>query len=362
MDRGQEAWTLSSRRHDLARPDSTSRRPTLRSWAGTSAVSPPRGSLREGTCASMFAGQRSRQSVGALDENAGPQLAALLRELLRAGERPRRRDARVALIRDDDHITRRCELEQSPARDAEISDDPHEVSLLVEAGELKPRSVELDQPTTVLVEPAAAPSENGQSVGQFLVAHHNRGVCLHLSRERVAHLSGRTATTPAKTYLEAHECTVAGSQTRAPLAPSLPSLRPTSARCHRLLERVRVRGRSEPDPCEQRVGGERAENEELSVRREGHGATFASASGPSAHEPPWPKRVSRCPSRPATERSGRSGQRPAARRARASGTCLCHMKCGPQVPLPRPCEAGTPLTWDCGEAMTGCPADRPRLG
>ncbi len=46
----------------------------------------------------------------------------------------------------------------------------------------------------------------------------------------------------------------------------------------------------------------------------------------------------------------------------ATGSCLCHMKCGPQFPLPRPCEAGTPLTWDCGSAASECPAERPRLG
>ena len=46
----------------------------------------------------------------------------------------------------------------------------------------------------------------------------------------------------------------------------------------------------------------------------------------------------------------------------ATGSCLCHMKCGPQFPIPRPCEAGTPLTWDCGAAASECPAERPRLG
>ncbi len=46
----------------------------------------------------------------------------------------------------------------------------------------------------------------------------------------------------------------------------------------------------------------------------------------------------------------------------ASGTCVCHMACGSQVPIGRPCDAGTPLTWDCGGASTSCPADRPHLG
>jgi hypothetical protein len=46
----------------------------------------------------------------------------------------------------------------------------------------------------------------------------------------------------------------------------------------------------------------------------------------------------------------------------ATGACLFHMACGSQFPVGRPCEAGTPLTWDCGRAMTGCPAERPRLG
>jgi len=46
----------------------------------------------------------------------------------------------------------------------------------------------------------------------------------------------------------------------------------------------------------------------------------------------------------------------------ASGTCICHMACGSQFPVGHPCDAGTPLTWDCGGASASCPADRPHLG
>jgi hypothetical protein len=44
------------------------------------------------------------------------------------------------------------------------------------------------------------------------------------------------------------------------------------------------------------------------------------------------------------------------------GTCACEINCGPQYPLPRPCDAGTPLTWVCGGASAGCPAIRPHAG
>ncbi len=44
------------------------------------------------------------------------------------------------------------------------------------------------------------------------------------------------------------------------------------------------------------------------------------------------------------------------------GTCSCEIYCGPQGPVGRVCDAGTPLTWVCTGASNGCPAIRPHAG
>ena len=44
------------------------------------------------------------------------------------------------------------------------------------------------------------------------------------------------------------------------------------------------------------------------------------------------------------------------------GNCACEIYCGPQGPVGRVCDAGTPLTWQCTGASAGCPAIRPHAG
>ncbi len=48
--------------------------------------------------------------------------------------------------------------------------------------------------------------------------------------------------------------------------------------------------------------------------------------------------------------------------AYAEGTCTCEIYCGPQYPVSRECDAGTPLSWQCTGAAPGCPAQRPLGG
>jgi hypothetical protein len=44
------------------------------------------------------------------------------------------------------------------------------------------------------------------------------------------------------------------------------------------------------------------------------------------------------------------------------GTCSCEVYCGSQYPVGHPCEAGTPMTWQCTGAAQGCPPTRPLVG
>jgi hypothetical protein len=44
------------------------------------------------------------------------------------------------------------------------------------------------------------------------------------------------------------------------------------------------------------------------------------------------------------------------------GTCSCEVYCGPQYPVGHPCDAGTPMTWQCTGAGQACPAARPHVG